>query len=150
VTGRELIEALASGAAPPPPIASLMPFDLTEVADGMVRLRAMPGAEHLNPMGTVHGGFAMTVLDAAMAMAIFTRLPEGVGPVSIEIQTRFHRPIFPTTGEVRVEGRVLHLGSLTATAEGDLRNAGGKLLAHATCTCAIVAFSASIHRLAVD
>jgi uncharacterized protein (TIGR00369 family) len=141
MTGRAWIEAMRDGTLPLPAIAALLDFAVMDVGDGTVRLRAVPGERHLNPMGSVHGGFAMTVLDTAMAMAIFTRMPAGRGPLSIEIQTRFHRPVFPGTGPVTAEGRVLHVGATTATAEADMRDAGDRLLAHATCTCAIVAVS---------
>jgi uncharacterized protein (TIGR00369 family) len=141
LTGRELIEWILRGDLPAPSIGATMQFRVTGVGDGLVHLQAVPGHQHLNPVGTVHGGFAMTVLDTAMAMAIFTRLPAGVWPASIEIQTRFHRPLYPDTGSVEAEGRVLHVGSTTATAEADLRDGAGRLAAHATCTCAILALT---------
>ena len=137
-TGRDLVERILRGDVPAPSIMPLMSLRVTGVGDGLVHLQAVPGHQHLNPIGTVHGGFAMAVLDTAMAMAIFTRLPAGVWPASIEIQTRFHRPLYPDSGAVEAEGRILHLGTTTATAEADLRDASGRLAAHATCTCAIL------------
>jgi acyl-coenzyme A thioesterase PaaI-like protein len=43
------------------------------------------------------------------------------------------------SGEIHAQGRVVHRGTRTATAEGTLvRVADGKLLAHGTSTCLIV------------
>jgi uncharacterized protein (TIGR00369 family) len=47
------------------------------------------------------------------------------------------RPLTKDTGAVRAEGRVLHRGRTVSTAEGEIKDADGKLYAHATTTCMI-------------
>ena len=96
-----------------------------------------PGPQHYNPIGSVHGGVALTLLDSAMGCAVHTLLEPGVGYTTLEVKTNFVRPIKADTGLIRCEGIVIHKGSRVATAEGKLTDAGGKLLAHGTTTCLI-------------
>lgn len=90
-----------------------------------------------NPIGSVHGGVALTLLDSAMGCAVHTLLDAGVGYTTLEVKTNFVRPITADTGPIRCEGTVIHSGSRIATAEGKLTDAAGKLLAHGTTTCMI-------------
>ena len=97
-----------------------------------------PGPKHYNPIGSVHGGVALTLLDSAMGCAIHTTLEQGVRYTTLEVKTNFVRPISADTGLISCEGRVIHPGSRVATAEGRLTDSAGKLLAHGTTTCLII------------
>jgi uncharacterized protein (TIGR00369 family) len=97
-----------------------------------------PSEFHYNPIGVVHGGFAMTLLDSALACAVQTTLAQGEGYTSLETSVNFVRPITSETGRVRCEASILHRGGRIATAEGKLiAEKTGKLLAHGTTTCLI-------------
>jgi uncharacterized protein (TIGR00369 family) len=137
-TGLEFIEAVRSGEVPPPPIAVMMNMGPVEVEEGRVVFAAVPGEEHYNPIGVVHAGFAMTVLDSALGCAVQTTLPAGKAYTTLETKVNMVRPVLAATGHVLAEARVLHRGRTTATAEAKLTvQETGKLLAHATTTCAI-------------
>ena len=137
--GLEFLRALSAGELPAPPMAGLMGFDLVEVDDGYALFRGVPGVQHLNPIGSVHGGFAATLLDSALGCAVHTTLPAGVGYSTLELSVNLVRGITPATGPVLAEGRILHSGRRTATAEAKLHaEEGGALLAHATTTCLIL------------
>lgn len=91
-----------------------------------------------NPIGVVHGGFAMTLLDSALGCADHTTLVRGERYTSLETKANFVRPITPGTGRVRCEATVVYRGRTVATAEGRLvEERTGKLLAHGTTTCLI-------------
>jgi uncharacterized protein (TIGR00369 family) len=90
-----------------------------------------------NPIGTVHGGFAMTLLDSALGCAIFSTLAKGEKWTTLEVKVNLTRPILKDTGILRAEGRVIHRGRTVATSEGELKDKAGKLYAHATTTCMI-------------
>jgi len=138
MTGLELLRAIAAGEAPPAPIAELMGFEGVEAEEGRIVFAGVPGPEHYNPIGTVHGGFAATLLDSALGCAVHTTLPAGVGYTSLELKVNFTRPITTDTGRVLCEGKVVHRGSRVATAEARLTaEQTGKLLAHGTTTCLI-------------
>ena len=64
-TGREILQAIIDGELPQPPIAEAMSFWITEVGDGVAVFEGEPGAHLLNPMGAVHGGWALTLIDSA-------------------------------------------------------------------------------------
>jgi len=80
----------------------------------------------------------MTLLDSAMGCCIHTRMPAGGGYTTLEAKTNLVRAITDKTGRLRAIGKLLHLGSRVATAEGRLEDAGGKLYAHATTTCIVL------------
>ena len=142
MTGLELLRAIAAGDAPGAPIAELMGFEPVEAEEGRVVLAAVPGPEHYNPLGTVHGGLAATLLDSAMGCAVHTTLPEGAGYTTLELKVNFTRPITSETGRIVCEGKVLHRGGRVATAEGRvIADGSGKLLAHGTTTCLILSLN---------
>jgi uncharacterized protein (TIGR00369 family) len=137
LSGMDYIQAILTGELPAPPIAELVGFRLVEAEPGRAAFEMEPGAQHYNPIGSVHGGVALTLLDSAMGCAVHTLLGAGEGYTTLEVKTNFVRPITAETGLIRCEGVVLHEGSRVATAEGKLTDANGKLLAHGTTTCLI-------------
>lgn len=138
MAGIDFLRAMRDGKLPPPPIAELMGFRLTEVEPGHAVFEVTPGEQHYNPIGVVHGGVAMTLLDSAMGVCIHTRLPAGTGYTTLEAKTNLVRPITDKTGRLRAIGKVVHFGNRIATAEGRLEDASGKLYAHATTTCIVL------------
>jgi uncharacterized protein (TIGR00369 family) len=138
MSGLEAIRAVRDGRVPPPPIARLMNFTITEVDEGRVVFEGYPGEEHYNPIAVVHGGFALTLFDSAMGCAVHTTLPKGVGYTTTDVQVRFIRAITKDTGPVRCEAKVVHVGRSTAVAEATLRDANGRVLGTGTTACAIL------------
>jgi uncharacterized protein (TIGR00369 family) len=138
MSGIDFLRAIRDGRLPPAPIAQLLGFKLIEVEAGEAVFEVDPGEQHYNPIGVVHGGLAMTLLDSAMGCAVHTQMPAGAGYTTLEAKTNLTRPITSKTGKLRAIGRVLHLGSRVATAEGRLLDAAGKLYAHATTTCIVL------------
>ena len=96
-----------------------------------------PQFRHYNPIGTVHGGVTATLLDSCMSCAVQTTIEAGLGYTTLEIKVNMVRPITETTGPIRAEGRSLHTGRRSATAEGKVLDAKGTLLAHGTTTCIV-------------
>jgi uncharacterized protein (TIGR00369 family) len=146
MSGLEYLRAMADGRLPWPPIARLVGFDAEggAIEAGRVVITCTPGEQHYNPIGSVHGGLACTLLDTAMSCAVHTTLPAGVGYTTLELKVNLVRPIGLETGRVRAEGTVVHPGRRVATAEGRLvAERDGKLLAHATATCLVVPAPAS-------
>lgn len=138
-TGLELLRELGEGRLPPPPIFVTMGFHGTEAERGRAVLVGEPGEFLYNPIGVVHGGYAMTILDTAMGAAVHTTLAAGERYTSLETKVNFVRPITVETGRVRCEGVVVHRGGRVATAEGKLiAEETGKLLAHGTTTCLVI------------
>ncbi len=138
MAGIDFLRAIRDGTLPPPPIAQLMGFRLTEVEPGHAVFECVPGEQHYNPIGVVHGGVAMTLLDSAMGVCIHTKLPAGTGYTTLEAKTNLVRAITDKTGNLRAIGKVVHFGSRVATAEGRLEDTTGKLYAHATTTCIVL------------
>ena len=139
LSGLEFMKALFEGRLPPPPIMSTIGISGGEVEEGKAVFFGEAGEYLYNPIGVVHGGFAMTILDSAMGCAVHTTLAAGEWYTSLESKVNFVRPITAETGPVRCEGVVVHRGGTVATAEGKLfAEKTGKLLAHGTSTCLII------------
>lgn len=138
LAGRAYIERIADGTFPPPPIASLLGFRITEVGDGDVRFTVTPDESVYNPIGVVHGGLACTILDSVAGCAVHTTLPPGSAYTSLEIKVSYLRAIHATSGELVAHGWVTKPGRRAAFAEADLRDADGRLLATASSTCLVM------------
>jgi uncharacterized protein (TIGR00369 family) len=138
LSGRAFLEALLAGTLPPPPVNLTLGIRLVEVHDGRIVFAMQPEEYQYNPGGVVQGGVITAILDAAMACAIQTQLAAGQFATTLEMQQHFVRPLTVKVGEVRAEGKIIHVGNTIATAEGRLTDTTGKLYAHATTTCMII------------
>jgi len=137
-SGLEALREVFEGRLPPPPIAETMGFTGVHVEEGKAVFEGEPAEYLYNPIGVVHGGFAMALLDSAMGCAVHSTMKVGERYTTLEVKTNFVRPITVDTGRVRCEGVVIHRGGTIATAEGKLiAIESGKLLAHGTTTCLI-------------
>jgi uncharacterized protein (TIGR00369 family) len=135
--GLALFQGILAGTIPAPPITETMGFWLHAAEPGRVVFAARPERRHYNPIGSVHGGFAATLLDSAMSCAVHTHLKKGIGYTTVEFKVNFVRPIMDTTGTVFCEGKSINVGSRIGTAEGRITDEAGKLYAHGTTTCLI-------------
>ena len=135
--GLDFLQGIIDGRNPNPPMCKTIGFHLVDVANGRAVFEGIPRYEHYNPIGTVHGGFAATLLDSALGCAIFTTLAKGEAWTTLELKLNFVRPLSKDTGTVETEGRVIHRGRTIATAEGTVKDRAGKLYAHASTTCMI-------------
>lgn len=136
-TGLQVMQEMLAGQLPYPPIARTLDFGLMEVGDGTAIFQGTPGQAHLNPMGTVHGGWFATLLDSALGCAVHTRMPAGRGYTTAELSVNIAKALTPKVARVRAEGRVIHCGRQLATADARLYGPDGTLYAHATTTCLV-------------
>jgi uncharacterized protein (TIGR00369 family) len=139
LSGLERMRAIVDGTLPPPPIARLLDFALVEVGHGRAVFAMEPAEWMYNPIGSVHGGVAATLLDSCMGCAVHTTLPAGGAYTTTDLQVRYIRAISHDTGRVFAEGRVVHAGRRTATVDARLFvEADGRLLAHGSCGCVML------------
>ncbi|GAA1422509.1 hotdog fold thioesterase [Streptomyces thermospinosisporus] len=134
-SGLGFIRKMLDGELPAPPVAATLGITLEEAEYGRAVFALVPGEEHYNPIGSVHGGVYATLLDSAAGCAVQTVLPQGMGYTSLDLTLKFLRPITVDTGKVRAIGTVLNSGRRTALAQAELRDSEDRLLAHATSSC---------------
>lgn len=137
MTGLEFLQAMSAGKIPPASISETIPMQLTEISKGKVLFTVTADARHLNPLGGVHGGFAATVLDSVTGCVVHTMLDAGVGYGTVDLNIKMCRPI-PKNVELFATGTLLNISRNLAISEGHIRDAEGKLYAHATATCMII------------
>lgn len=135
--GLSFLRGIVDGTLPSPPIAATLGFALVEVERGRALFQGVPAFAHYNPIGVVHGGYAATLLDSASGCAVHTTLAKGEAYTTLELKLNLVRPLTKDTGRISAEGRIIHRGRTIATADGYLRDAAGRLYAHATTTCII-------------
>jgi len=137
MAGLDYLRAMISGEIPPPPIVKLMGISMSSAEAGFVKM-VLPIGEYLyNPIGSVHGGVAATLLDSVMGCAVHSVLPAGRAYSTLEIKINYLRAITLATGEVTAEGRVVNAGRKAAFAEGKIVDAAGKIYATGSTTCAV-------------
>jgi uncharacterized protein (TIGR00369 family) len=136
-SGLDEIRTLIDGTSDYRGIAQLMGVKPILAEEGYVVFEGNPTKDVYNPIGTVHGGYAATLLDSAMGCAVHTRIKAGQGYTTLELKVAYHRALTDQSGPVRAEGRVISFGRRAAFAEGQLFDKDGKLCASATTTCLV-------------
>ena len=137
MTGLEVMHAMIGGRIPYAAIAKTLNFTVVEVSPGVAIFQGEPLAEHLNPLGTIHGGWAATILDSALGCSVHTLMPAGRGYTTAELGVNYVKGLTPKVQRVRAIGKVIHCGRQLATAEARLVGPDGTLYAHATTTCLV-------------
>lgn len=84
-----------------------------------------------NGLEVAHGGVVMTLLDVVMALAAKSSDPDGLGVVTIDLNTSFLRP---ARGELHALGWCEHYSSTMAFCRAELRDTHNRLLAQGTGT----------------
>jgi uncharacterized protein (TIGR00369 family) len=135
--GIDLFRGMLDGRFPAAPITETLGFRLHEAEPGRVVFAGEPERRHYNPIGSVHGGFAATLLDSAMSCAVHSHLKKGSGYTTVEFKVNFVRAMTDATGTVYCEGKSINVGSRIGTAEGRIVDSTGRLYAHGTATCLI-------------
>ncbi len=136
VTGLQFLQAMGQGRLPAPPIMEIMNASMVSARYGEAVIEATPDQRHLNPLGTVHGGYACTLLDSVLGCAVHSTLEIGDGYTTVELKVNFTRPIAPGM-RVRAVGNVINKGRQIVTADAKLYSEDGKLLGHAVTTCIV-------------
>jgi len=136
-SGLAFLRAILDGSVPPPSMSITLDFALVAAVDGMARFRGRPGESHYNPMGSVHGGYAATLLDSALGSAVMSTLDATEMYATVDLHLHLVRPVTAATGPIVAEAHIVHRGKRIATAEGRVTDERGALLAHGTTTCAI-------------
>ena len=137
-SGLEFLQAIVAGKIANVPIGQTLGFRLVEADRGRVALSGQPDARAYNLIGTVHGGWAASILDTALALSVLSTLNAEQGFTTVDIRINYLRPLTRETGTVRAEGRVLQVGRRLGYSEADLTDAAGKLICHATGSCLIL------------
>ncbi len=90
---------------------------------------------HLNPHGTVHGAVPFTMMDTAMGGAVMNTIDDGRLCATIEMQTRFHRPV--TSGTLTATAAIITAGRRVIHLRAETRDQDDRLVASATASFAV-------------
>jgi uncharacterized protein (TIGR00369 family) len=137
LNGLEMMQGVLDGRLPFAPISQTLDYLLVEVDAGRAVFQGTPSEAHLNPLGTIHGGWFATLLDSALGCAVHTRMPAGRAYTTAELSVNLVKALTPKVARVRAIGEVIHCGRQLATAQARLEGPDGTLYAHATTTCLV-------------
>ena len=130
----EKLTRIREGLDPYPPMWETVPVHLLDVAPGCIRMRARADRRHINALGTVHGGFAATVLDTALGLTVFISIDSAARHTTVDLAVKLVRPI-PLEADLLVETRLVHVSRGIGVSDGEIRDPAGRVLAHGTTTC---------------
>ena len=136
--GLEALEMMRLGEIPQAPVTRWMEIALESVERGRVVYSMTPREELYNLIGSVHGGIITTLLDTALGTAVQSLLPAGRVGTTMDLSTRFHRPVTVAAGKIFAEANVVHAGRRTATSEAKVTDAQGRVYATGTSTLLIL------------
>ena len=134
LSGREFVEAIVEGRLPQPPMLETLAIRIIVVGDGYAVLEGTPGPQHLHGGPVVHGGYALTMIDAAAGSAANTLRPAQGRIGTIETKVNLLKAITVDTGTVRATGRVVSAGRRIVVVEARLTAPDSDLLAFGTST----------------
>ena len=137
LSGLELLQQMLTRQAAPPPMAITMNMILVQVEEGFARFEALANETHLNPMGSVHGGYAATVLDSVLGCAVHSVLKPGESYSTIDLNIKMFRPV-PLATKLIAEGQLINRSRTLGVSNGKLMNEEGKIFAYGSCTCKII------------
>lgn len=138
MAGLDYLRAMHSGDLPLPPICATIGFHFVELEEGRAVMELEPGEHQYNPIGRIHGGVIVTLLDSVAGNAVHSTLPAGVSYTTVNINVSFLKAVRADSGTLRAEGRLLRAGRRLALAEADLRDTEGTMYAYATSNCMIL------------
>lgn len=138
LAGLDYLRAMQTGSLPHPPICATVGFRFVAFDEGRAVMELETGEHQYNPIGTIHGGVIVALLDSVAGSAVHTTLPAGVGYTTVSINTSFLRAVRGDLGVLRAEGRLIRAGRRLALADAQLTGSDGTLYAHATANCMIL------------
>lgn len=107
-----------------------MNMKTVDVGEGWSVIEATARPEFDNAYCRTHGGFAATLIDTALGVAVMAHLPAGTPAGTIDLNIKYVRKIDPATGKLFARGKVVHGGRTLITAEARVEDASGVLYAH--------------------
>jgi len=143
MAGLDFLKRLSDGSQPAPAFAAATDISIVEAEHGRVLFAAIPSKRFYNPLGAVHGGWIATLLDSAMGCAVHSVLAAGQTYTTVDMTVSFVRPVVEQTGKLSCQAKIIHAGVRIATAEGRVWDEAGRLIAHGTETCLVMAVAAT-------
>ena len=137
LSGQDYLTDVQRGEEPKSPIAVALRSTLVKVSEGRVKYTGQPGEDFTNDVGSIQGGWVTALIDAAIGSAVHSALPQGLQYTTLELKVNFVRAVTIENGQMYCTAETVHIGRTTATAKAKVKDAAGKLYAHATSTCLI-------------
>ena len=121
------------------PMGSLMGASGIDIDDnGHVSFTITPQEFHYNPLGTVHGGMAATMLDSCNSISANCQVGKGFITMTTDIRINYLRPMTINTGEVTATANIEKVGRKVIFVNGALVDKNKKVYATAYSTELVV------------
>jgi acyl-CoA thioesterase len=107
----------------PGPFSTSLGFRLVSADPGGAVIEALPGPDHVNGGGTVHGGYLAALLDSTTGWAVHASFPPGVAAPHTTLTVQYLRAAVEGR-PLRCTGRCLRAGRRVAAAEAEITQDG--------------------------
>ncbi|MBM4329604.1 MAG: PaaI family thioesterase [Deltaproteobacteria bacterium] len=118
------------------PYYQLLQITLEQIDEGFARFRMPFRKELTHPYSIVHGGAIASLADTAVAFALMTMIQPGERVTTVEFKINFLSSVH--NGEMIGEARIAHKGKRLATADMEVKNEKGNLIAKGLATYMIL------------
>ena len=119
------------------PVAKLLGMRIVRQGRGQAILKMKIKKDHLNTIGTVHGGILCDLSDAAMGYAFTSLLTKNQIGMTVEFKINFLKPVF-VSEKLKASAKVLSHGKALYYIECTVRNSRNQLVAKAASTCKVI------------
>ena len=109
LSGLQQLQAIFAGETGYTGIVKTLDLHPVSADEGCVVFASSPTQAVYNPLGSVHGGYAATLLDTVMGCAVHSRLLPGQVYTTLKLKVAYHHSLTDGSGPVRAEGRVISI-----------------------------------------
>src|SRR5262249_10332852 len=125
------------GRLPAPPLTHLSGLIVEGASEGSTTWSIPASPRWRTAAGVFAGGTLAFVADAALAGAVFTKVPNGTMLLSSDLSMNFLAPAHPSSERLIARGTIIDVGRRQGLSEARVEDARGALLAHATSRCVL-------------
>ena len=118
-SGLDFLAAIADGTLPQGPLFDVLGIRFAEIAPGRAVFECEVGEPHYNLIGSVHGGFAATLIDSATGCAVYSTLEPGDTWTTLNLRVDYIRPLHAASGVVRCIGTLVRAGGRIGLAKAE-------------------------------
>lgn len=141
--GMTILSGMIAGRLPSAPMHETIGMRFTAVAPGKITIACTPATQHLNIAGSVHGGWAASVLDTALGCSVLTALKAGETFTTVEFKLNLVKALSADGSPLECIGTLSRRGRSLALSTAELRDSDGQLIAQAMGTCMIMSTKTS-------
>jgi acyl-CoA thioesterase len=115
------------------PFWQMMKINIRSTGPGQAELSMPIEEKHIQLAGVVHGGAIASLIDSAVAVAVWELDTPKTGITTIELKVNYLAPVLPGD-ELVAKAEIIHSGKKIVVGTVETRNQKGKMIAYGIAT----------------